>query len=521
MDWTSLSQTWSTKSTTTTSSKLLKRRRKYLRWRQKYCFCKPIKGSSKTEEIFHYLLIFKDCTRYWKNMDLIDIEPGAQFDQAYPVAKRLNTLLRHGDLLREEDGTIEFWRLKDDLRNKFEHSQYWSDDVWKIKMAGGGGKKKWFQYCIDSSGEILYLRALQGHSGRNAIDPTRQDNVLIPNNFFEYMHHIGCAVSVHSITNSGLIAGGQNSGRERQTVFFTAVNPMNKNHQDPKELDLTKPRVAICKQKWKKCTRIRCIGSKDSWLNGKDWSSIKQDRTQSSSTMHSQLIVSWKVVVMKSEEIMYQKVYVSPRPPPKISYKYHWMCDLDSEVAGSSKDNQRIQQKPNYQVRWDPYVGKSPQRKSRNVLCLVKKNMMMSQTRKLRGVPYVDQNPESAACWHTHVEEDQTSTVRPYWEIKNCHMQLWKKQNISELKSFWKRSKIILIEKHFMPTCSRITSTTHSVKIRRRWSANWVMWSYSSCAKLFQKHNVLIAFFIGIKDLCIALADNAWLTANPEESFTN
>ena len=31
------------------------------------------------------------------------IEPGAQFNQAYPVAKRLNTLLRHGQLLREED----------------------------------------------------------------------------------------------------------------------------------------------------------------------------------------------------------------------------------------------------------------------------------------------------------------------------------------------------------------------------------------------------------------------------------
>ena len=57
----------------------------------------------------------------------IDIEPGAQFDQAYPMAKRLNTLLRHGELPREEDGAIEFWRLKDDLRNKFEYSQYWSD----------------------------------------------------------------------------------------------------------------------------------------------------------------------------------------------------------------------------------------------------------------------------------------------------------------------------------------------------------------------------------------------------------
>ena len=49
----------------------------------------------------------------------IDIEPGAPSDQAYPVAKRKNTLLRHGELPREEDGAIEFWRLKDDLRNKF------------------------------------------------------------------------------------------------------------------------------------------------------------------------------------------------------------------------------------------------------------------------------------------------------------------------------------------------------------------------------------------------------------------
>ena len=42
----------------------------------------------------------------------------------------------------------------------------------KSSMAGGGGNKKRYQYCTDSSGEILYLRALQGHSGRNLIDPS-------------------------------------------------------------------------------------------------------------------------------------------------------------------------------------------------------------------------------------------------------------------------------------------------------------------------------------------------------------
>ena len=41
--------------------------------------------------------------------------------------------------------------------------------------------------------------------------------------------------------------------------------------------------------------------------------------------IHSQLTVSPKAIVMKSEEIIYEKVYVSPRPPPTISFKDNWM----------------------------------------------------------------------------------------------------------------------------------------------------------------------------------------------------
>ena len=53
---------------------------------------------------------------------------------------------------------------------------------------------------------------------------------------------------------------------------------------------------------------------------------------------------------MESGEIIYEKVYVSPRPPPTISFKDNWMKELDSEVAGSSKDTQRIQPKPKTQL---------------------------------------------------------------------------------------------------------------------------------------------------------------------------
>ena len=83
------------------------------------------------------------------------------------------------------------------------------------------------------------------------MDPSLQDNVLIPDNFFEYIYQIGCAINLHSITNSGLIPGGQNLGKARQTVFFTSVDHMDKEHKDPYKIDLTKPRLASYKQKWK------------------------------------------------------------------------------------------------------------------------------------------------------------------------------------------------------------------------------------------------------------------------------
>ena len=76
--------------------------------------------------------------------------------------------------------------------------------------------------------------------------------LLIPDNFFKYIYHVGCAVNIHSITNSGLMPGGQNLGNERQTVLFTAVNPVDKAHKDPYKRDLTQPRLALHKQKtWK------------------------------------------------------------------------------------------------------------------------------------------------------------------------------------------------------------------------------------------------------------------------------
>ena len=248
-------------------------------------------------------------------------EYGLIFDQAYPVAKRRNTLLRHGELPREEDGAIEFWRLRDDLRNKFEYCQYWSDDVWKSKMAGCGGNKKDFSIVlIRQDKKFFNLRALQGHSGRNPIDPALQDNVLIPNSFIEYIYHIGCAVSLHSITNSGLMAGGQNSSRERQTVFFTAVNPMSKDHRGPQELHFTKPRLAAYKQESKRHEdTVYWVDIQLAQRKGLKFYQTRCNAIILHDTLPAYCISN--VVVMESGEVIYEKVYMSPRPPQRFPLK--------------------------------------------------------------------------------------------------------------------------------------------------------------------------------------------------------
>ena len=73
----------------------------------------------------------------------IDIEPSAPSLIAYEVSKKVTSLLRHNQTVqREDDGAIQFWRIKFHLRNQFSQVQYWSDERWKSCLAAGGGSKR-------------------------------------------------------------------------------------------------------------------------------------------------------------------------------------------------------------------------------------------------------------------------------------------------------------------------------------------------------------------------------------------
>ena len=303
---------------------------------------------------------------------------------------------------------------------KFEHSQCWSNDVWKSKMAGGGGNKKIFRYCTDSSGEeILCFRALQGDSGRNPSDLTLQENVLIPNNFFEYIYHIGCTASqIQDLYWEDKILAGTDR------LFFTAVNPMHKNHRDPQELDLTKRRLAWYKQKWKRHQETVF------------WVDLQLAQTRSNAIILFDTLPVYcisKAIVMKTE-VMYKKVYVSPRTPPKNSYKDNWMCDFNCDVARSSRDIQRIELKTNTQLT---STGRLVTKRSEETLERTefdhdtlnqeKHDNVTDPTSTLRPV-CGHEYTERCVLTPEHVERDQTSTERPVTvdqtlisECQDCH----------------------------------------------------------------------------------------------------
>ena len=263
----------------------------------------------------------------------IDIEPEKYSLSEYEVSKKVIHLLRHSQKVqREEDGAVHFLRIKENLQNPVPQSIHWSDGRWKACLAAGGGAKRKFQYCTDDSGTIVYLRALQGHSGRNLIDPSLQDNVVMSNNFFQHICHIGCAFNLHSIINSGLILGGQNSSK-RQTVFFLLVDPMDKSHKDPNVIDLSAPRRAqYLHNAWKRHQdAVYWVDINLAIQKGFKFYQTRSNAIILQETLPASCIP--KVVRMKTGEVSYEKVYMSPRPPPKISLKHEWKRELGSEVV--------------------------------------------------------------------------------------------------------------------------------------------------------------------------------------------
>ena len=102
---------------------------------------------------------------------------------------------------------------------------------------------------------------------------------------------------------------------------------------------------------------------------------------------------------------------MSPRPLPTISYKDNWIKELDSEVAGSSQDTQRIQPKTQLSRTVRPVSGQS-----------------------FTQLEEIDIDFRVPGLSHAVVKEAENFRVQ----------------------ELVKKIEIIFIDKHFKPICSRI-----------------------------------------------------------------
>ena len=132
-------------------------------------------------------------------------------------------------------------RCRKEHRKKREKKESWQSRGWRWA---------WKFECIEPPGDTQSIQS-KFESYLKHIIPTLQENVLSPSDFAEYIYHVGSSHDLRSIIQSGLIAGGKDVKRGRQTVFFTAVNPMFVHLHKQREYDVTKPGVANYMQNWK------------------------------------------------------------------------------------------------------------------------------------------------------------------------------------------------------------------------------------------------------------------------------
>ena len=166
--------------------------------------------------------------------------------------------------------------------------------------------------------------------------------MLIGPRIFPYIYHVGCTFNLHSIINNGLIPGGQNLSR-RQTVFFLPVDPRDESHRDPLErIDFSVPRLArYMHSAWKRDQDA--VFWVDINLGIKEGLAFYQTRSNAivlQGTLPAYCIP--RVERLKNGEVLYERRYLSPRPPPKISLKHDHNWTRGNDQLGSTVEQQPV-----------------------------------------------------------------------------------------------------------------------------------------------------------------------------------
>ena len=127
----------------------------------------------------------------------------------------------------------------------------------------------------------------------------------------------------------------------RQTVFFLPV-PRDVSHKDPEYIDFSVPRLArYMHSAWKRHQDAVFLVDID--LAIKEGLTFYQTRSNAiilQGTLPAHCIL--KVEGLKTGEKFYERQYLSPRPPPKISLKHDLNWTKGNDQSGSTVEHQPV-----------------------------------------------------------------------------------------------------------------------------------------------------------------------------------
>ena len=111
------------------------------------------------------------------------------------------------------------------------------------------------------------------------------------------------------------------------------IDPRDEGHQDPAQIDFTVPRHAqYLYNAWKRHQdAVYWVDINLAIQKGLTFYQSRSNAIILQGTLPAYCIP--KVVRLKTGEVLCEKVYMSPRPPPKISLRHDWTRELGSKVV--------------------------------------------------------------------------------------------------------------------------------------------------------------------------------------------
>ena len=201
--------------------------------------------------------------------------------------------------------------------------------MFESRISAGGVEKLPFpqnlrisSWSYDMAGHaiLLYLRAIQDHSGRNLIDLSFTGQCINSERFLQvHLSHWMC--NQFTLHREFRVDTRRTSFEQKTDGILHVCGSNEAGHKDPYVIDLDAPRLVWYKQKvWKKHKNtVYWVDIKLARKKG-----LKFYQTRSNAIILYDTLPAYcipKAIMMETTEIIYEKVYASPRPLPKISYK--------------------------------------------------------------------------------------------------------------------------------------------------------------------------------------------------------